>query len=366
MLILVLAANMPVMFIGWEGVGLCSFLLIGFWYENEAYATAGRKAFVVNRIGDFAFLLGMFLLYWAHRRTSRQPRQARDGEPRLREHRGHPDLAGKDHDVRRCRSGCDEHFAAAAGIFLFIGACGKSRAAPALRVAARRDGRPDAGLGADPRGDDGHRRRLHGVPAVVPVRGVDDRADRRRDRRPHHRARRRVHGVRADRSEEGARVLDREPARLHVRRAPAPATGSPRSSTSRTHAFFKACLFLGAGSVMHGMEHGGSTTPGRHHDDGRPAQAHADHADHVHDLRASRSPASSRSPGSSRRTRSSPARGVWQPPRLAAVVTARSCGAGCSSPRSAPRSTCGGSTSWCSRATSARTPRSTRTSRRGR
>ena len=45
-----------------------------------------------------------------------------------------------------------------------------------------------------------------------------------------------------------------------------------------THAFFKACLFLGAGSVMHGMEHGGSTHARRHHDDGRPAQAHADHA----------------------------------------------------------------------------------------
>src|SRR5690606_4823321 len=65
MLILVLAANLPVMFIGWEGVGLCSFLLIGFWYENEAFADAGRKAFVVNRIGDFCFLLGMFLLFWA-------------------------------------------------------------------------------------------------------------------------------------------------------------------------------------------------------------------------------------------------------------------------------------------------------------
>ena len=54
MLILVLgSANMPVMFIGWEGVGLCSFLLIGFWFENDAFASAGRKAFVVNRIGDF-------------------------------------------------------------------------------------------------------------------------------------------------------------------------------------------------------------------------------------------------------------------------------------------------------------------------
>src|SRR5689334_21227441 len=57
MLTLVLASNLPVMFIGWEGVGLCSFLLIGFWYEREDYATAGRKAFIVNRIGDFAFLL---------------------------------------------------------------------------------------------------------------------------------------------------------------------------------------------------------------------------------------------------------------------------------------------------------------------
>jgi NADH-quinone oxidoreductase subunit L len=65
MLILVLGANLPVMFIGWEGVGVCSYLLIGFWFEKEAYAYAGRKAFVVNRIGDFAFLLGMFLLYWA-------------------------------------------------------------------------------------------------------------------------------------------------------------------------------------------------------------------------------------------------------------------------------------------------------------
>jgi len=69
MLILVLAANMPVMFIGWEGVGLCSFLLIGFWYENDAFASAGRKAFIVNRIGDFAFLLGMFLLFWATKST---------------------------------------------------------------------------------------------------------------------------------------------------------------------------------------------------------------------------------------------------------------------------------------------------------
>ncbi|HJL16085.1 MAG TPA: NADH-quinone oxidoreductase subunit L [Sandaracinaceae bacterium LLY-WYZ-13_1] len=62
MLILVLASNLPLMFVGWEGVGLCSYLLIGFWYTNADYAAAGRKAFVVNRIGDFGVLIGMFLL----------------------------------------------------------------------------------------------------------------------------------------------------------------------------------------------------------------------------------------------------------------------------------------------------------------
>ena len=62
MLILVLGSSLPVMFIGWEGVGLCSYLLIGFWYENRTYAAAGRKAFVVNRIGDFGVLIGMLIL----------------------------------------------------------------------------------------------------------------------------------------------------------------------------------------------------------------------------------------------------------------------------------------------------------------
>src|SRR6478735_1733244 len=65
MLILVLGDSMLVTFVGWEGVGLCSYLLIGFWYDKEAFAYAGRKAFVVNRIGDFGFLLAMFLLFSA-------------------------------------------------------------------------------------------------------------------------------------------------------------------------------------------------------------------------------------------------------------------------------------------------------------
>ncbi len=62
MLTLVLADSLVLLFVGWEGVGLCSYLLIGFWYTDPAKAWAGRKAFVTNRIGDFAFLIGMFLL----------------------------------------------------------------------------------------------------------------------------------------------------------------------------------------------------------------------------------------------------------------------------------------------------------------
>jgi NADH-quinone oxidoreductase subunit L len=62
MLVLVLGANFLVMFVGWEGVGLCSYLLIGFWFKRKSAADAGKKAFVVNRIGDYAFVLGMLLL----------------------------------------------------------------------------------------------------------------------------------------------------------------------------------------------------------------------------------------------------------------------------------------------------------------
>src|SRR5712675_1222889 len=63
MLILVLAANYVLLFVGWEGVGLSSYLLIGFYFLRKSAADAGKKAFIVNRIGDFGFMLGMFLLF---------------------------------------------------------------------------------------------------------------------------------------------------------------------------------------------------------------------------------------------------------------------------------------------------------------
>src|SRR5919109_822331 len=65
MLTLVLGDNMLLMFVGWEGVGLCSYALIGFWYQDQNNARAGNKAFIVNRVGDFGFVLGMFLLFWS-------------------------------------------------------------------------------------------------------------------------------------------------------------------------------------------------------------------------------------------------------------------------------------------------------------
>ena len=64
MINLVLANNFVLMFLGWEGVGVCSYLLIGFWFQNREFASAGKKAFIYNRIGDYGFILGMFLLFF--------------------------------------------------------------------------------------------------------------------------------------------------------------------------------------------------------------------------------------------------------------------------------------------------------------
>jgi len=69
MLTLVLANNFLLMFVGWEGVGLCSYLLIGFWFTRKSATDAGKKAFIVNRIGDFGFILAIMLIYWTFERV---------------------------------------------------------------------------------------------------------------------------------------------------------------------------------------------------------------------------------------------------------------------------------------------------------
>jgi len=109
MLCLVLGENLLVLFLGWEGVGLCSYLLIGFWYEDRANAKAGKKAFITNRVGDFGFALGMMLLFVAF--GSLDPQVINDGAGAL--------AAGK-----------DGWMIEAAALLLFVGACGKSAQIP--------------------------------------------------------------------------------------------------------------------------------------------------------------------------------------------------------------------------------------------
>jgi len=107
MLVLVLGANLAVMFIGWEGVGLCSYLLIGFWFSKDAAADAGRKAFITNRVGDFGFILGIGLLIHVL---------------------GSVDIAQIAAQVEG--GGLSRGLATAAALLLFMGATGKSAQIP--------------------------------------------------------------------------------------------------------------------------------------------------------------------------------------------------------------------------------------------
>ena len=196
MLVLVLGANFPVMFIGWEGVGLCSYLLIGFWFTKPSAADAGKKAFIVNRIGDFGFILGMLALFAAF---------------------GTLDFQGVAAAVAALPAGgdasaiADGHHAAAVPR-----RDGQVRAVSAVRLAAGRDGRPDAGLRADPRGDDGDGGRVHDRAQRRALQPRADDARSRRGRRLRHGAHGRHDRPRAERHQARARVLDGLAARLHV------------------------------------------------------------------------------------------------------------------------------------------------------
>jgi len=103
MLILVLGSNMLVTFLGWEGVGTCSYFLIAFWHEKDSAATAGKKAFVTNRVGDWGFMMAMFFAFWAV---------------------GSLDYSVINHSVLSTST------ATAIALFCFIGACGKSAQLP--------------------------------------------------------------------------------------------------------------------------------------------------------------------------------------------------------------------------------------------
>jgi NADH-quinone oxidoreductase subunit L len=107
MLILVMADNYLLMFVGWEGVGLCSYLLIGFWYTRQSAADAGKKAFIVNRVGDFGFMLAVLLLFVTFKTTDM---------PSVQEQLGHLHTGGG--------------VLTAIALLLFTGAAGKSAQIP--------------------------------------------------------------------------------------------------------------------------------------------------------------------------------------------------------------------------------------------
>lgn len=231
MLILVLGKTLPVIFIGWEGVGLCSYLLIGFWFTNTEYAKAGRKAFVMNRIGDVGFLVAMAVLYTACGTLDVVELGRADVLARLT-----PALA------------------LVAGLALFVAATGKSAQIPLFTWL------PDAMAGPTPVSALIHAATM--VTAGIYLMG-------------------RVHGV-----------LELDPLVPAVIMWVALATAAVAATTALvqndikkvlaystvsqlgfmflavgagqyavalchvvTHAFFKACLFLSAGSVIHGCHH---------------------------------------------------------------------------------------------------------------
>jgi NADH-quinone oxidoreductase subunit L len=105
MLMLVLGSNMLVTFLGWEGVGTCSYFLISFWHEKESAATAGKKAFVTNRVGDWGFMMAMFFAFWA--------------------------VGSLDYlHINEAASSLSASTATAIALFAFVGACGKSAQLP--------------------------------------------------------------------------------------------------------------------------------------------------------------------------------------------------------------------------------------------
>ena len=216
MLMLVLGDNLLVMFVGWEGVGVCSYLLIGFWYLDDAQRrAAGQKAFVVNRIGDFGFLLGHLpaVLVASRRRACPRSSSARWRRTSACSRSSTVALPGW---LSFLPGFPNLGLLTLACLCLFVGACGKSAQIP-LYVWL-----PDAMAGPTPVSALIHAATMvtAGVYMVCRMsfaylaragRAGDGRVDGRA-----HRVLRRHDRARADRHQEGARVLDREPARLHV------------------------------------------------------------------------------------------------------------------------------------------------------
>ena len=229
MLLLVLGRSLLVMFVGWEGVGLASYLLIGFWFDDPAKAAAGKKAFVTNRVGDAGFLLGMFLIWYALGTLDMDQVNAA--------------FAGKTPPAVS---------ASLVGILLFIGACGKSAQIP-LHVWL-----PDAMAGPTPVSALIHAATMvtAGIYLVARMSGLYLQA-------PEASAVIAVVGVATAFFAATIAVVQND-----IKKVLAYSTVSQLGLMFLalgvgayavaifhvvTHAFFKACLFLGSGSVIHAL-----------------------------------------------------------------------------------------------------------------
>ncbi len=236
MLMLVTADNLVQMFMGWEGVGLASYLLIGFWYHKPEANAAAIKAFLVNRVGDFGFALGIFGTYLLFDTVVLDEIFPAVQEGRVGDH--FPLVQ------RRCADRAD-HVA----VHRRHGQVG---AAWAAHLAAGRDGGTDPGLRPDPRRDHGDGRCVHGGAAVADDGIRADTLDGSDHCRRLDRVLRGNGRALSERHQAGHRLFD-----LLQLGYMFFACGVSAYSAGifhlLTHAFFKALLFLGAGSVIHAM-----------------------------------------------------------------------------------------------------------------
>ncbi len=277
MLTLVLANNYLLMFVGWEGVGLASYLLIGFWFLKKSAADAGKKAFITNRVGDFGFLIALFLLI---------------------KHFGTLQYDGlwpliSQYPVETAGAG----LLTAIGLLMLVGATGKSAQIP-LYVWL-----PDAMEGPTPVSALIHAATMVTAGVYMVARShlvfnrAPDAADGGGDHRHADRDLRRVHRHRADRHQEGAGLLHHLAARLHVH-------GLRRGGLRRRNLSpDDARVLQGAAVPGGGLGHSRPGWRAGHAQHGRPAKVSAVHL-LVHDRsRPSPLPAYRPLPASSRKTR---------------------------------------------------------------
>ena len=240
MLTLVLGDSLLLLFVGWEGVGLCSYALIGFWYQDHNNARAGNKAFIVNRVGDFGFVLGMFLLFWSL------------------DAQGHGTLTiremAKWAATLQGQTIWGYSVVAVATLFLFVGAAGKSAQIP-LYVWL-----PDAMAGPTPVSA-----LIHAATMVTAGVYMTARLNFFFSMAPE--VLNLIAGIGAATALLAATIALTQ---TDIKKVLAYSTVSQLGYMFigvgvggyaaaifhlMTHAFFKACLFLGSGSVIHAMHH---------------------------------------------------------------------------------------------------------------